>query len=288
MTGMLARGWMSWRRRNWRPEAATSDFATLKPVVLITGGSEGIGLALAQRFAEAGNSLCLVAREADKLAAAATEITRGYGVSVDWIAQDLTELAAAQRLARAVAARGGYVDVLVNNAGIGLSGPLTRHTADELARVCDLNMRAATLLMRQFLPGMLARGHGGVLNIGSLGGLAPGPNQAAYYASKAYLLSLTEAVAAETRGLGVSVSVVVPGPVATDFHRRMGAERSAYLWLLPVMKPAQIARSAYFWFRLGRVLIIPGVLHHVSVVALRFMPHSVILPILGWMLRRPI
>ncbi len=123
--------------------------------------------------------------------------------------------------------------MLVNNAGIGLSGRFDDHSHEEIEALLALNVTALTRLMRHVLPQMRARGRGGVLNIASLGGYVPGPHQAVYYASKAYVISLSEAVASELAGTGVRVAVVAPGPVATGFHAAMGAENARYrAWLL--------------------------------------------------------
>jgi uncharacterized protein len=276
----------AWRRRRWWPMNDLALFRDRLPFVVITGGSAGIGRELAERFAGSGHALFLIARNAQALERVRDDLMARYRVAVAVLAVDLTEATASARIEAEVTAQGGYVDILINNAGIGVNGPFAEHDPAELLHLCDLNMRAPTELIRRFLPGMLARGRGGILNIGSLGGLVPGPHQAAYYASKAYLQSLTEAIAQETAGQGVRVSIVVPGPVATDFHRRMGAQDAFYLRLLPVMSAAHVARASHFWFRLGRTTIVPGLLHHVSIIALRFIPHSVILPILAWILRK--
>ena len=286
-SGWLDRVLLRWRRRNWRPGPAATRDAALLPFVAVTGGSEGIGLAMATEFARRGHPVLLIARRQAPLAAAAAALRLAHGGPVIAVSVDVTATGAEARIRQAAAAAGGFVDVLVNNAGIGLSGPFLSHSSADLDRLCALNMIAVTQLMRALLQEMVERGRGGVLTVGSLAGLMPGPNQAAYYASKAYVISLVEAVAYETRGQGVRVSVVVPGAVDTGFHRAMGAEQSPYLKVLPVMAPAKVALSAYFWFRLGRVLIVPGFIHHVTVVALRFMPHSVILPLMSMLLHRP-
>ena len=181
---------------------------------------------------------------------------------------------------------GDPVDILVNNAGIGLSGPFADQAPDDIGRLLQLNVAAVTHLTRAFLPDMLARRWGGILNVASLAGLVPGPHQAAYYASKAYILSLTEALAEENRGLGVRIAVLAPGPVATKFHHRMGAERSYYLPVAGVMSAEQVARSGYRGFMRGRTLIVPGILNPLAVPAFRLLPHTLALPVVSWMLRR--
>jgi hypothetical protein len=132
---------------------------------------------------------------------------------------------------------------------------------------------------------MLARGRGGIINISSLGGYGPGPYQAAYYASKAYVISLSEAVASEVAGSGVRICAVAPGPVGTRFHHDMQAETAPYRRLLPELTPERVARSAYLGFRLRRRVVVPGVLNMLAALALRVMPHPLTVPILGWLLR---
>lgn len=272
-----------WRRRNWSPGPDAERYEGQHPLVVITGGSEGIGLALAKEFAQAGHALLLVARSGDKLAAAKLAIP---GTTAYTLAADLAEPGGCAAVAVELSSLNAYCDVLVNNAAIGLSGPFAEQPPADLARLADLNMRALTDLTRLFLPGMLVRGRGGVLNVASLGGLVPAPNQAAYYASKAYVISLTRALAHECAGQGVRISALLPGAVATKFHARMSAERSYYLSLLGVMSPQQVARAGFRGFRWGLTLIVPGVLNKLSAVALWVIPGSFMIPVVGWLLRR--
>jgi hypothetical protein len=275
-----------WRRRNWRPGPELQRFATLRPLVVVTGGSEGIGRALAFEFARHGRGVLLVARTKRPLDETAIEIRARHGVEALIAVADLATLEGADEVERALQSSGAYADILVNAAGTGLSGPFAGQPPEELRRLADLNMRGLADLCRRFLPDMLIRGRGGILNVASLGGLVPGPHQAAYYASKAFVVSLTEALAQECRGMGVGISVLVPGPVATNFHARMGAERSYYLAILGVARPERVARNAYVGFVWGRTMIPGGVLDHAHAAALRLLPHTLSVPVIGWMLRR--
>jgi len=278
----LIDAWIS-RRAVSREEAraATGD---LTPIVVVTGGSEGIGLALARRFARAGHAIALVARREQPLAEAARIIGGEARTPVVTIALDITAPDAARLIVQQLAAEGFYLDVLVNNAGIGAAGAFAEQRAEEVLAVLDLNVGAASALMHAALPGMLARGRGGVLNVSSLGGYAPGPNQAVYYASKSYMLSLSEAVAEEVAGRGVRVAVLVPGPVSTAFHARMGAGSAFYRWLLPDLSPARVAWSGYWGFRLGRRVIVPGIFNLGMQFGLRIVPHRLMGPILAVLL----
>lgn len=280
----LARPLDAWRRRRWRADPARlAAFAALQPAVLITGGSEGVGLAIARRYANAGSSLILIARDAEKLAAAADKL--GPQARVILIAKDLTDPDALNVIDVCLARERHFVDVLINAAGVGIAGPFSEQSAADLTRLVDLNVRALTMLTRHYLPDMLARGHGGILNVASLGAYTPGPEQAAYYASKAYVVSLTEAIAAELAGRGVRISALLPGPVATAFHRRMGSDSALYLTLLPVQTAESVARSAFWRFRLGQRVIIPGLFNPLMAVAMRLIPHRLLLPIIGFLLR---
>lgn len=260
------------------------------PFVVVSGGSDGIGREIALRFARAGKRVLLVARDQARLERAA-EAIRGAGkpgaagVRVDVLALDITTPGAAELIESHVAGLGGHVETLVQSAGIGLSGGFDTHTPGEIERLLALNVTALTRLMRHYLPGMRARGQGGVINIASLGGYVPGPYQAVYYASKAYVISLSEAVAAEAAADGVRVMVVSPGPVATAFHARMGAERSLYRRLIPAATPASVARWALLAYSLHLRSVAPGVVNTVLVQALRILPHRLVIPIVSWLLR---
>ncbi|MEZ5775148.1 MAG: SDR family oxidoreductase [Hyphomicrobiaceae bacterium] len=256
------------------------------PFVLVTGASRGIGREIAREFARRGFPLALVARAPDRLAETAAAIAREHGKEPLVVAADLATVEGLDRVEAAIAAAGGHVDILVNNAAIGLAGPFAEDPPAAIRRLVDLDVRALADLMARFLPGMIARGEGGILNVASLAGLVPGPNQAAYYAAKAFVVSLTEAVASETAGLGIRVAAVLPGPVDTGFHRRMGAEGSYYLPLFGRADPARVARAAVRGFFWGRTLIVPGVLDHLYWIALRFTPHPIAVPLIGWMLKK--
>jgi short-subunit dehydrogenase len=266
-----------------QPEALAA-FSGLSPAVVITGASRGIGQALASRFARAGRNVVLIAREERTLDAATKDIAQSTGVHAVAIPLDVTQPDTPQRLDAALKDAGLYADVLVNNAGVGLAGAFADHSQEELDALITLNIAAATRLMRHALPPMVARGRGGVLNVGSLGGLVPGPSQAAYYASKAYLVSLTEAAAFEARGCGVRIAVVAPGPVDTTFHQTMRAENALYRTIIPALSAEAVANSAYRGFMIGRTMIVPGVLPTLASIAVKILPHAVTVPLVGALL----
>jgi uncharacterized protein len=260
------------------------------PAVLITGGSDGIGLGLALAFDRdpSWNStqrLVLVSRNADALARAAETVHQQRGTVPLVLALDVTAGNAIAVIEQLLATQGLHVDVLINNAGIGHAGAFTEATPDHIEQLLALNIAALTRLTRHFLPDMLARGTGGVMNVASLGGLTPGPYQAAYYASKAFVISFTRALQSENAGQGVRIAVVAPGPVETQFHRRMGAESAFYRRLIPAPSAEFVARVAIRGFRWGRTMIIPGWSWSVLALTMTHMPAAVTVPIVRWLLR---
>ncbi|CAN1723348.1 SDR family NAD(P)-dependent oxidoreductase [Hyphomicrobium sp. 1Nfss2.1] len=276
-----------WLARYAEPqEAALEAIRGLKPVIVITGASRGIGLALARRFARAGHDVALIARSANALEAAAGLIASDYAVTAMAIPMDVTNAEAIDRITAQLGANGFYIEVLINNAAVGLAGPFAQQSPEAIGHLIDLNVAALTRMTRAVLPDMLARGHGGIINLASLGGLVPGPNQAAYYASKAYVVSLTRALAAENAGRGVRMLAVAPGPVDTGFHQAMGTELSFYRQVLVALSARQVAFESYLAFKLGWHLYVPGLTGKLLQIAVWIIPHALLLPLMGWLLRR--
>ncbi|MEZ5908915.1 MAG: SDR family oxidoreductase [Hyphomicrobiaceae bacterium] len=276
----------AWLRRKWRPQQGHDAFAGRQALAVVTGGSEGIGLELARELARRGHALLLVARKEASLERAAEAIRREHGGRVETLALDLTHAEAGAILAERVHVLGAYVDVLVNNAAIGLSGAFTSMDRQDIRRLVELNVASLSELTHRFLPDMVLRGRGGVINVTSLGCYAPGPWAALYFASKAYVLSLTEAVRHEVAGQGVRVMALVPGPVATGFHAKMGSDASFYLWCIPVYSARTVARSALRAYMMGRRVKVVGVLNEVSALGMRMLPHLLLLPVIGFLFRR--
>ncbi|MGD9802306.1 MAG: SDR family NAD(P)-dependent oxidoreductase [Hyphomicrobiaceae bacterium] len=271
------------------PTSAGSLVST-RPLTVVTGGSEGIGLAIARLLTERGHRVLLIARRPGPLEDAARSLRAAHlAADVTTLSLDVTRSDACDVLDAELGWLGSHVEILVNAAGTGQSGDFSEADPQVLDLLMTLNMAVPSRLMRHVLPGMRARGSGGILNIASLGGYAPGPYQAAYYASKAYLISLSEAVAAEVRQDGVRVTVVAPGPVDTDFHAKMGAERAIYRRFLPSSSPESVARWAVRGFELGLKVVVPGAFNLLGAVALRLLPHVLLVPFMAWLLdpRRP-
>jgi short-subunit dehydrogenase len=279
----LATRWISrWAQPRAEAIEATRDLA---PAVVVTGGSSGIGLALAHEFARHSQAIVLIARTAGRLETAALEILQRYPkVRVEQLSLDISRPEAIDVLSSWLSEQRLYCDVLVNNAAIGHSGPFSAAPPARLETLIATNVAAVARLTRAVLPAMLARGRGGILTISSLGALIPGPHQAAYYASKAFALSLTEAIASEAAGRGVRIAVVLPGPVETRFHARMDAEGSLYRHMLAAATPERVAALTVRSYRLGRRVIAPGLVPTMAVPFLRILPHAISVPIVNLLL----
>jgi short-subunit dehydrogenase len=259
-----------------------------RPATIITGASHGIGRALADEFANAGCHLVLIARGRKELEKAAGEILKLHAakeIEIFILPLDLTQPESCARGGQFLADNGLYCQHLVNCAGFGLAGPFHEQPAEELDRMVALNMAALTSLSRSFLPGMIERGEGGILNVASLGGLLPGPGQAAYYASKAYVISLSQALSWECWGAGVRISVLLPGPVRTRFHRVMGAKSALYIKAGGGISARRAAHMGFSGFMCGKNMIIPSILSALGSIAIKIIPHDLLMPLLAWFLR---
>jgi len=254
-------------------------------VTLITGASAGIGAELARVFRSNGHRLALVARRADRLAALAAEITPTGGAKSIVIPCDLEQPDAGDRIAAALDAEGVEVQYVVNNAGFGLSGHAAELDRAQQLGMVAVNVRAVTDLSLRFSE-QLIRHRGGILNVASIAGFLPGPGMAVYYASKAYVLSLTEALRAELGPCGVRVTVVCPGPVPTEFQERAGFKPGFDSAVLNV-SAADVARDAYRGLMDNRRAVLPGFGIKMVPLMLRLFPRGFILAaVSGFQLRK--
>lgn len=231
--------------------------STLRPVTVVTGASAGIGVALARVFARHGHELALVARRKDRLDALADEIAATGAPRPVVIVADLAERGLAARIGEALRAQGAEPQYVVNNAGFGLVGSAQSHDRAEALAMIDLNVRALTELSLAFVDSV-KRHRGGLLNVGSVAGFLPGPGMAVYYASKAYVLSFTEALHGELRARGVRVTVLCPGPVATEFAARAGVAQERQPGGVLSTSAEQVAEQGYRGLMRGRRLVVPG------------------------------
>ena len=245
------------------------------PVTVITGASAGIGAELAKVFARNGHRLVLVARRKDKLDTLAEDIAASGQPKPDVIALDLAVAGIADSLAHELASRNLEAAVIVNNAGFGLVGRAAELPYAEQLAMIDLNVRALTELSLAFVDS-LARHKGGVLNVASLASFLPAPGMAVYYATKAYVLSFSEALHAELRKKGVRVTALCPGPVPTEFQARAGLDNSRRGGLLE-LSAAEVAEAGYRGFAAGKRLVVPGLLNKLVPLMPRIFPRALIL-----------
>ena len=256
-----------------------------RPVAVITGASSGIGAELARVFARNGHDLAFVARRAERLHSLANEIAAAGAGRPLVIAADLLQTGAAERIEEALTAAGAEPQYIVNNAGFGLIGRAAeRDRAEQLAMI-DLNIRALTDLSLAFVDS-LARHKGGILNVGSMAGFLPGPGMAVYYASKAYVLSFSQALHSELAPRGIRVSVLCPGPVPTEFAERAGAKGRGLAPPILTQSAEFVAEQGYEGLMRGRRVVIPGALNKVLAVLIRIIPDRLLLAVVDARQRR--
>jgi len=256
------------------PSPASSSTA------LVTGASSGIGAEIARELGLRGHNLVLVARRADLLEALAAELGDRSGVRADVIAADLGVAGERDRLAADVEALGMAVEVLVNGAGFGSTGDLHRDERESLLAMVRLNCEALLDFQARYSPAMAERGRGAIINLASTAAFQPMPGNAAYAASKAFVLSLGEATHAELSGSGVTVTVVCPGPVKTEFADVAGIANSedrvpGFVWT-PV---EDVARAAVEGADRGRRVVVPGVLNRAGAISGQHAPRALALPL---------
>jgi short-subunit dehydrogenase len=251
-----------------------------RKLALVTGASSGIGAELARELAQDGHDLVLCARTPAPMEHLAAELA-GLGARAQIVVADLSLPGAALSLAQEIASRGLAIDVLVNNAGLGAAGRFDRGDQTRIAEMLGVNIVALTELTRILLPGMVARGRGRVMLVGSIAGFQPGPQMAVYFATKAYVLSFGEAIAYELRNTGVTVTVLCPGATATEFFRVAGADRTALArhGTRRMMCAELVARQGYRALRAGRRVVVAGLANRVVTWGGRFVPHALTLAI---------
>ena len=252
-----------------------------RPVALVTGASSGIGRELSRVLAREGHDLVLVARRRPELQELADELTSHYGTTSTVVTADLATPEGPRQVFDAVTAAGMDIDVLVNNAGFGGSGRFTETDAGHEQRMVAVNVVALTDLTKLFLPPMTQRRRGRVLNVASTAAFQPGPFMAIYYATKAYVLSFTEAIAEELVGTGVTATALCPGVVPSGFQDTAGISDSAPLLHSPGVKSAQfVAEAGYDGMIHGRRVVVPGTLNKIGVQSLRIAPRRAVVTVI--------
>ncbi len=245
------------------------------PVTLITGASAGLGAEFARQCAARGEPLLLVARRRERLEALAAQL----GGTAHVIAADLEAHDAAQALAAEVAARGLEVGTLINNAGFGLAGRIAALSPERQRAMIDLNIGTLTDLSRLFAPQMVSRGRGGILNVASTAAFQAGPNMGVYYATKAYVLSFSEALHHELKGTGVRVSCLCPGPTATEFFQAAGMKGKIFERM--AADAPSVVRAGLKGLDRNQAVVVPGVMNKVGAQSGRILPRALLRRIVG-------
>jgi len=254
--------------------------------VLITGASGGIGYELAKLFAKDRHDLILVARSSEKLAQFADELQRQFGISAKPVALDLSVPSAPQSLFDLLQRERIEVDVLVNNAAYGALGEFAEIPLEESLGQIQLNIAALTALTRLFVGRMKDRRSGKIMNVASTAGFQAGPRMAVYYASKAYVISFSEALASELEGSGVVVSCLCPGPTDTGFQKRAAMEKTRLVRKPGTMDAKTVALDGYRGLMAGKTLVISGILNWLVAESVRFAPRKMVTAISGKLLEK--
>ncbi len=244
-----------------------------KGTALITGASSGIGAELAKMCAAGGYDLILLARGTARLEELAARLARAHGIAARVLSADLADPGAPPAIFAET--RGTDIDILINNAGFGVQGPYAQTDWSAEARMIQVNVTALAHLTKLYLPEMIRRRQGRILNVGSTAGFVPGPFMAVYYATKAFVLSFSEALANEVKGTGVTVTVVCPGPTRTEFDRVAGISKSG-LFRGPTMSAAEVAREGYRAMMAGKAERIAGARNRGMIWSARLAPRALL------------
>ena len=240
--------------------------------VLITGATTGIGYELANLYAKDKNNLILVARDEDRLKEVKDELSL-YNINVYTISIDLSEDNSCEKILDFVNKNNLSVDILINNAGIGSFGYLSELEIEKELKLIDLNIRALTELTKIFLPIMIDHGEGAIMNVASTAAFCAGPKMSTYYASKAYVLSFTEALYEELKESDIKISCLCPGPVKTSFQEKAGIRKKDAA-KNTLMIPKEVAKVAYRDFKKGKLIIIPGFSNKLIITLNKIIPRS--------------
>lgn len=243
---------------------------------LVTGASGGIGLEIAGQLADAGASLILTARSTERLEEAA-RVCRERSVSVAIITADLSRPESANRLYQEVSSRNLSVDILINNAGFGDYGEFSRSDLTKQVDMIQLNVNSLVALTHLFLPAMISRKYGRILNVASTAAFQPGPFASVYYASKAFVLSFSQAIGNEVKGTGVTVTALCPGPVDTGFQAAAGMRKSRRMRTVLLQPVEKVAQEGLAGLIHGKSVVIPGFMNRLVVTGSRFLPRSVVI-----------
>lgn len=258
-----------------------------RPLALITGASGGIGEAFAHLLAAEGYELVIASRKESELNRVKGLIGAKLDVPVTVIGLDLSRQDAGEILQNELEARNQSPDVLINNAGFGLLSLAVKASREEQLNMIDLNVRTLTDLTLRFLPAMLARKRGGVINVASIAAFFPGPYMAVYYATKGYVMSFTDALSSELKGRGVTLTSLCPGPVITGFQSRAGMTGLKALKYAGKVTAQDVALAGWNGFKAGKRVVLPAPVDAFTAYFGRLLPRRVMMPFLKSMQRPP-
>jgi short-subunit dehydrogenase len=252
----------------------------MSATALITGASSGIGLAFANIFAKNKINLLLVARSEGKLSGLADELRKQHGITVELLSRDLSSATAAQEIADYCRTKTIAIEYLVNNAGFGDFGMFAESNWEKQLRMINLNIISLTFLTRLFLPEMIRNNHGKILNVASTAAFQPGPTMAVYYATKAYVLHFSEAIANELQGTGVSVTALCPGPTESGFQSAAAMQESKLVKGRKLPAAQEVAAFGYKALMSNKKVAIHGFMNYVMANSVRFVPRNLVVKIL--------
>jgi short-subunit dehydrogenase len=252
----------------------------MRKTALITGATSGIGLALAKEFASHHYDLILISRDLEDLNTIGKELEKAQKITVTPLAQDLSSPKAAEQIAKTLERKGLHVDILINNAGLGVYDDFVKTDPVKIELMLHLNLQTTTLLTRLLLPQMIERRHGKILNIASTGAFQPGPHMAVYYATKAYILSFSEALRSELKNKGISVTALCPGPTKT----RSSVTQAKMYRIFPKLSPEAVATFGYDAVMKGKSTAIPGPVNKFLAWGNRLVPRDVSTTLSRWTL----
>lgn len=247
----------------------------MSKTALVTGASEGIGYEFCQLLAKDGYSVVLTARNQQRLEQRAAELQK-YNIETVVIAEDLSKVDACKNLFRQLQEKNIEIDILINNAGFATFGMYSTTSLETETQLLQVNVVALTQLTKLFLPAMLKKGAGKIMNVGSMAGFVPGPGMAVYYASKAYVMSFSEALANELAGTGVNVTLLCPGPTTTEFQARAGMADSKLFKLVKPMTALAVAEEGYRGMMRSESIVITGAINQISAAITKFIPRKAV------------
>jgi len=248
----------------------------MRPTALITGASSGIGSDLARLFARDGHDVVLTARSEGKLRELGAQLEKEFGITATVIVADLVQPEAPRQIAERLVAKSINIDALVNNAGFGVIGPFEKTDLSAELEMIQVNVVALTHLTKLLLPGMVSRKRGRILNLASTAAFQPGPLMAVYYATKAFVLSFSEAIADELRDTGVTVTALCPGPTATGFSDAAGMNETRLFTLMKPMSSMEVAERGYEAMKQGRRVAVSGMMNRMLVQSIRVTPRRMV------------